>query len=249
MPSYAKLWWLVCVIFLAACSGTPELTPTQEVIRVGVSPDLVGLVADPIQEYQSVESASRLKLVTLTPSEADAKLLDGEIDLMIGVHAAEAAEFTTPLASEGIAIITNSAVNVRDFELAELVAVFSGNSTDWEELGGPAGEIQPVILQVGSETRDALSAALPQLRYSTAALLAPHPTAMMEIVQAEPGAIGFLPAGSVSEGVGIGAVDGVRPSPTRVHSGEYPLTMAIQAYALDEPTGAARDFLVWWQSR
>lgn len=249
MPRSAKLWLLGCSIWLAACGAQLAPTATQEVVRVGVTVDLVESVLDPIREYQELQPSTRITLVTIAPPEREEALENGEIDLLLSADPPNEDHFATPLIQEGIAIVLHPSVDVRDFELEELTAIFSGMTTDWGDLGGTAGEIQPVILQSGSETREALSAILPDIRYSTAALLAPHPAGVMEIVQEEEGAIGFVPAGSLVEGVGIGSVDGVRPSPANILSGAYPLTMEIHAFALEEPTGAARDFLVWWQSR
>ncbi len=249
MPRSAKLWLLMCSIWLAACGAQLENTPTQEIVRVGVTSDLVESVLEPIREYQEVDPSTRITLVTLAPPEREEALEDGEIDLLFSADLPKEDYFATPLMREGIAIVLNPSVTVRDFQVDELEAIFSGLATDWGDLDGTRGEIQPVILQSGSETREALRAILPGMRFSTAALLAPHPAGVMEIIQESDGAIGFVPAGSLVEGVGIGSVDGNRPSAANILSGSYPLTMEIHAYAVEEPTGAARDFLVWWQSR
>jgi phosphate transport system substrate-binding protein len=249
MPRCAKLWLLVCSIWLAACGAQLETPSTEEIVRVGITADLVESVLQPIREYQEVDPSTRIQLVTLASLEREEALEDGEVDLLFSADLPKDDYFATPLMREGIAIVLNSAVSVRDFQLEELQAIFSGMATDWGDLDGTSGEIQPVILQSGSETREVLRAILPDIRFSTAALLAPHPVGVMEIIQEGDGAIGFVPVGSLDEGVGIGSIDGVRPSAANILSGSYPLTMEIHAYALEEPTGAARDFLVWWQSR
>ncbi|MBR5258889.1 MAG: phosphate ABC transporter substrate-binding protein, partial [Eggerthellaceae bacterium] len=66
----------------------------------------------------------------------------------------EAGLEATVLAYDGIALVVNPANGVSDLTLEQIAAVFTGEITNWSELGGEDGEIVLIGREAGSGTRD-----------------------------------------------------------------------------------------------
>ena len=60
----------------------------------------------------------------------------------------------TVVALDGIAVIVNADSAVSDLSVEQIAAIFTGEITDWSEVGGEAGAISCVGREAGSGTRD-----------------------------------------------------------------------------------------------
>jgi phosphate transport system substrate-binding protein len=145
------------------------------------------------------------------------------------------APFVTPIGSLTLRVVVHPTNPLTALTTAQVRALFTGQA-DWASVSGPQSALGPV-------SREPASAAVQQ--FNTRVLLgaAPSPTtlvapsweAMRAAVAQDAGALGYLPARWV---------DGsVRPLALGVD-----LRVLIVAAAPAEPTGVARDLLVWLQS-
>ena len=60
----------------------------------------------------------------------------------------------TTVALDGIAVIVNAGSKVADLTVEQIAKIFTGEITDWSEVGGDAGTISCVGREAGSGTRD-----------------------------------------------------------------------------------------------
>ena len=60
----------------------------------------------------------------------------------------------TVVALDGIAVIVNADSAVSDLSVEQIAAIFTGEITDWSEVGGEAGAISCIGREAGSGTRD-----------------------------------------------------------------------------------------------
>ena len=60
----------------------------------------------------------------------------------------------TVVALDGIAVIVNAGSEVSDLSVEQIAKIFTGEITDWSEVGGAAGKISCVGREAGSGTRD-----------------------------------------------------------------------------------------------
>ncbi len=127
----------------------------------------------------------------------------------------------TVLAIDGIAVIVNMANTVTDLTLEELASIYTGEVTNWSELGGIEGEIVVIGREAGSGTRDGFESItgtedackLRQELTSTGDVIA--------TVKSNENAIGYASLASVDETVTAVAVNGVKPSSETVLDGTY----------------------------
>ena len=60
----------------------------------------------------------------------------------------------TVVALDGIAVIVNAGSEVSDLSVEQIAKIFTGEITDWSEVGGAAGKISCIGREAGSGTRD-----------------------------------------------------------------------------------------------
>ncbi|MBR2490188.1 MAG: substrate-binding domain-containing protein [Ruminiclostridium sp.] len=131
----------------------------------------------------------------------------------------------TVVALDGIAVIVNEACPVEDLSLADIAAIFTGEVTDWSQLGGEAGAIACIGRESGSGTRDGFESITDT---EDACVLSQELTstgAVIEAVKNNPNAIGYASLASVEgqEGIKTLTVDGVACSEAAVLDGSYPI--------------------------
>ncbi|MGN0969409.1 MAG: phosphate ABC transporter substrate-binding protein [Evtepia sp.] len=129
----------------------------------------------------------------------------------------------TVVALDGIAIIVNEACPVEDLSLEQIASIFTGEVSDWSELGGEAGAIACIGREAGSGTRDGFESitgtedtcVLSQELTSTGAVI--------EAVKSNPNAIGYASLSSAEnqEGIKMVTVGGVACSEETVLDGSY----------------------------
>jgi ABC-type phosphate transport system substrate-binding protein len=240
---------------VSACSSIgvstePSATPDLSIPTIAVSVALEPWVAAKIIAYRDERAADgsqvpvefRLEAFSTSTGMELASQAEAEI-LIAGIDPPEG-WFSAPLGWERIAVIVNPNNPLRAFSIDSLEDIFLGRVSDWEILEGREGSIQPVIPLVGDELRTKFgSVVLNEVRFSTAARLAPSPPAMIEIVGGDSGAIGFIPLVAYQSEVSIVRVDGQLPS-----EDDYPMIMQVVAMAPTEPSGAIREWLGWMQA-
>ncbi len=136
------------------------------------------------------------------------------------------------VAIDGIAVITDKNNSINDISSEDLKKIYTGEVSDWSELGN---ESQPVVVigrEAGSGTRDAFEELLElkdQCKYaqeldSTGAVLAK--------VASTPGAIGYVSLDVVDDTVTGLKIDGIDPVEEQILAGKYllqrPFVMATK---------------------
>ena len=129
----------------------------------------------------------------------------------------------TTVALDGIAIIVNAESQVADLTVEQIAKIFTGEITDWSQVGGAAGEISCIGREAGSGTRDGFE---PIAGTKDPCVLAHELTstgAVIEAVAGNPNAIGYASLSSVEGKDTIKAVTvgGVACTEDTVLDGSY----------------------------
>ena len=165
----------------------------------------------------------------------------------------------TIVALDGIAIIVNPQNPVKDLSLEQIAKIYTGEITNWKDVGGEDAEIVLIGREAGSGTRDGFESVTGT---SDACVLAQELTstgAVISAVAANPNAIGYASLSAVEGQDGIKAlkVNGVDCSEETVLDGTYAvqrpfvlvtregetLSPAAQAF-FDYATGTAANDLI-----
>lgn len=204
----------------------------------------------------SLEEAKELTNCAMTP-QAWYNLANGDSDLLIVYEPAEATierlkEIATPITAQAIGndalvFIVNENNPVESLTIDELIKIYTGEITNWKEVGGNDEEIVPFQR---SEESGSQSLFMKLLMKDTEPMKAPTelaPGLMGELIDSlaeynnSGNAIGYSVFYYASymysqPGLKFIAVDGVMPSDETIASGEYPfLNPYYAAIRTDEP--------------
>ena len=125
------------------------------------------------------------------------------------------------IALDGIAIIVNNASKVEDLTVDQLKQMFTGEITNWSEVGGDDGEIVLIGREAGSGTRDGFESIVDVKDSCKYAQELTATGAVISAVEANPLAIGYASLSAVGDTVKMVTVGGVECSEETVKDGSY----------------------------
>ena len=155
----------------------------------------------------------------------------------------------TTIALDGIAIIVNNASKVEDLTVDQLKQMFTGEITNWSEVGGDDGEIVLIGREAGSGTRDGFESIVDVKDSCKYAQELTATGAVISAVEANPLAIGYASLSAVGNTVKMVTVGGVECSEDTVKDGSYEVQRPFvfvtnKSVTLSEQAQAFFDFAV-----
>ena len=153
----------------------------------------------------------------------------------------------TTVALDGIAIVVNKASKVADLTVEQLKQMFTGEITNWKDVGGDDGEIVLVGREAGSGTRDGFESIVDVKDSCKYAQELTATGAVISAVEANPLAIGYASLSAVGDTVAMVTVEGVECSEDTVKDGSYKIQRPFvfvtnKSAALSEQAQAFVDF-------
>ena len=152
---------------------------------------------------------------------------------------------STTVAIDGIAMIVNTANEVSDLSLDQIAKIYTGEITNWKDVGGADQEIVVIGREAGSGTRDGFESItgtsdkcqMDQELTSTGAVI--------QAVGANEAAIGYASLAAVDDTIKTLTVEGVAPSEKTVLDGTYKIQRNFNMITNDskELSPAAQAFL------
>ena len=252
----------VMALSLIACGNTAKETEVPAVTEAGkltgtVSTDgstsmekVIGGLGEMFMElndnvtftYNPTGSGSGIKAVQ-----------EGRCDIGLSSRALKAEEAEqglvgTVLAYDGIAVIVNPENTVEDLTVEQIAAIYTGEITNWSEVGGMEAEIVLVGREAGSGTRSGFEEIvgvedLCQYRQELTST-----GDVITAVSQNPGAIGYASLASVKDTVKAIKVGGVAPSEETVKDETYAIQRPFvlvtkEGVELSETAKAFFDFI------
>ena len=155
----------------------------------------------------------------------------------------------TTIALDGIAIIVNNASKVEDLTVDQLKQMFTGEITNWSEVGGDDGEIVLIGREAGSGTRDGFESIVDVKDSCKYAQELTATGAVISAVEANPLAIGYASLSAVGDTVKMVTVGGVECSEETVKDGSYEVQRPFvfvtnKSVTLSEQAQAFFDFAI-----
>jgi phosphate transport system substrate-binding protein len=262
---------LAVLFFLAAC-GAPSgpATPEQATtIENKGSDTMVNLALAWAEAYGAERPDVRLSVTGGGSGTGLAALINNTVDIANASRAIKAEERASAeangidptefvVARDAIAVIVNPHNPVNQLTLPQLSAIYSGQITNWREVGG---EGRPIVL-LSRETNSGthvyflenvlrLGQKDNKTLFSPDTLLMPSSEGISAEVRQNPNAIGYDGLGYVTADMKTIAVAKdansgyVLPTIATVNDKTYPIARDLYMYTRGEPTGAIRDYLDW----
>ena len=127
----------------------------------------------------------------------------------------------TTLCLDGIAVIVNPENPVSDLTIDQIAAIYTGEITNWSEVGGNDAEIVLIGREAGSGTRDGFESITGTKDTCQYRQELTSTGDVITTVSQNPDAIGYASLASVGESVKALDVEGVTPTEESVKDGSY----------------------------
>ena len=127
----------------------------------------------------------------------------------------------TTVALDGIAVIVSPANKVADLTVEQIAQIFTGEITDWSQLGGEAGTISCIGREAGSGTRDGFESITKTKDACKMDQELTSTGAVIEAVAGNPNAIGYASLSALKDTVKAVTVGGVACTEDTVLDGSY----------------------------
>ena len=150
----------------------------------------------------------------------------------------------TLIGRDAVAAIVNVANPVEDLSMDQLRGLFTGEITNWSDVGGLDAPVNAYIVTADSATRAVFrSIVLAGEDYAGAEVVEPY-VRMISTVARDPNAIGQI-SFSFTFGVDVVRPVSVNGQAASVQNPDYPITRPLHIATLGEPSGAVAEFLDW----
>lgn len=151
----------------------------------------------------------------------------------------------TIVAFDGIGVIVNAANPVSNLTKRQVEQIFTGDITDWSQVGGTPGKISIYTRNTSSGTyADFKELAMKKRDYAGSSQKMAGNEQIAAEVAKNPSGIGYVGLAYLhSPGVKVASIDGATPSEETVIAKTYPYARPTFYYTNGEPTGEAAKFV------
>ena len=148
------------------------------------------------------------------------------------------------IAQDALAVVVHPSNPVGDFTEEQVRGIFTGQLTDWSQVGGAPGAIHVIMREEGSGTRASFEDMLMDAQEPTVrAIVQDSNGSVRETVAQDPAAVGYISLGLVDDRVKAVSIEGMVPSVDNVLAGKYRLVRPFLFLFSGEPRGEAKAFL------
>ena len=230
---------MVFVLAVSMLSGCSDAKTTGSVATDGSTSmeKVIGALGEAFQNdtgisftYNPTGSSSGIKAVQ-----------ENRCDIGLSSRALKAEEkesglSETVLAYDGIAIIVNPENPVADLSVETIAKIYTGEITNWSEVGGKDAEIVLIGREAGSGTRDGFESITNTVDACKYRQELSSTGDVITTVSQNPSAIGYASVASVKDTVKAVRVDGVAPTEETIKDGSY---VVQRPFVLVTKTGTA----------
>lgn len=149
------------------------------------------------------------------------------------------------VAIDGIAVIEDKENTVMDISAEDLAKIYTGEISNWSELGGKDEAIVVIGREAGSGTRDAFEELLEVADNCAYAQELDSTGAVLAKVASTPGAIGYVSLDVVDDTVIAISIDGTEPTEEKILAGNYLLSRPF-VMATNGEISAQNDLVKTW---
>lgn len=144
----------------------------------------------------------------------------------------------------GIAPIVTPGVGVTDIKLEDLEKIFTGEITNWKEIGGKDLPITVLNRSSGSGTRTTFDRwVLSEGKKSMITQEQESSGTVRQIVASTPGTISYVAFSYIDDSVESLSINGIEPTDENVKTNDWIIWSYEHMYTNGEPTGLTKDFL------
>ena len=253
---WKKSIYFVCftllITVLAACSNEEDTADTQtggSLVTISGSTSVGPLAEKLAMKYQE-ENDVKIEVNQIGSSAGITNAISGVSQIGMSSRDLKQEEKDSNLqeliiAYDGIVVVAHPSNPVKDLTMEQVKQIFTGEITNWKEVGGKDMEIVVVSREDGSGSRDAFQEIV---GYESGqliknAIVASGNGNIKTTVAMNKHAIGFISFEYVDESVSTMAINGVQAKAENVLAGQYELSRPFLFVHKEDVPEAAKQFM------
>jgi len=239
---------VVMTLIMTACSGQSDTVETEKKILINGSTSVQPLIEELASAYKEKHPGAIIDIQSGGSGVGIKSAIEGVVDIGMSSRELKSDEKMLKefrIATDGIAVILNPENPINDLTIEQLKKIYTGEITNWKEVGGKDATITVVTREEGSGTRGAFTELIGVEEILNSSITQGSTGGVMTAVGSDENAIGYASYGSVknSANLKIISIDGIPCDEENIYSGAYKISRPFLMVTKEEPTGIAKDFI------